>query len=104
MLLPAGHAQVQGDGQHRREDRQDPAHPVDAGGSGNAQLNCRPVADSRADSAADNGPQNRNVRRPRMKKRAITPIIAPVMMVPIRASIVVSKGCAPAAVTGGWCL
>lgn len=39
--------------------------------------------------------------RPRMKKRAITPIIAPVITIVIRASIVVSKGRAPAAVTGG---
>ena len=39
--------------------------------------------------------------RPRMKKRAIAPIIAPVIMVPIIVPIVLSKGCTPAAVTGG---
>ena len=61
LLLPAGHAQVQGDGQHRREDRKNPTHPVDTVGYGNAQLSGRPVADSRTDSAADNGPKKRNV-------------------------------------------
>ena len=60
-LLLVCDAQIDGDSDHRGDNRKNPADPVNTGGFSNTKQTSYPASDKRANSAQDDGPENRNI-------------------------------------------